>query len=56
MTRRPTEVPVRLQQVVLITDDLDLTEGDVRGMIHDVFHLRMQEQGRLVSTVVVRLP
>ncbi|MFP5502107.1 MAG: hypothetical protein ACLGIN_06430 [Candidatus Sericytochromatia bacterium] len=50
----PTLVSDRIW--LLITDDLDLTEGDVRGMIHDVFHLRMQEQGRLVSTVVVRLP
>ena len=30
-------------------------EGEWREGI-DVFHLRMQDQGRLVSTVVVRLP
>jgi hypothetical protein len=39
---------------LMITDDLDLTEGDVRGMIHDVFNLRMEEQGRLVSTAAWR--
>ena len=41
---------------LLITEDLDLTEGDVRGMIRDVFHVRMEEQGRLVSTSVWRRP
>lgn len=35
---------------LMITDDVDLTEGDVRGMLRDVFHVRMVDQGRLVST------
>lgn len=39
---------------LLITEDLDLTEGDVRGMLRDVFHVRMEEQGRFVSTQVWR--
>ena len=32
-----------------ITDDLDLTEGDVRGMLRDVFKVRMADQGRFVE-------
>lgn len=39
---------------LFITDDLDLTEGDVRGMLHDVFNVRMEDVGRLVSTTAVR--
>lgn len=41
---------------LLITDDLDLTEGDVRGMLHDVFNVRQEDVGRLVSTVADRGP
>lgn len=39
-----------------ITDDLDLTEGDVRGMLRDVFNLRMEDQGRFVSRTVWQMP
>ena len=44
---QPTEVESRIW--LEITDDVDLTEGDVRGMLRDLFHVRMEEQGRLVS-------
>jgi hypothetical protein len=44
---QPTEVESRIW--LHITDDVDLTEGDVRGMLRDMFHVRMEEQGRLVS-------
>lgn len=45
---QPNEVESRIW--LMITDDLDLTEGDVRGMLRDIFHVRMEDQGRLVST------
>ena len=45
---QPTEVQSRIW--LEITDDVDLTEGDVRGMLRDTFHVRMEEQGRFRST------
>lgn len=51
---QPTEVASRIW--LMITDDVDLTEGDVRGMLRDVFHVRMEDQGRLVGTQVWRRP
>lgn len=39
-----------------ITDDLDLSEGDVRGMVRDVFNLRMEEQGRFVLRTPWQMP
>jgi hypothetical protein len=45
---QPTLVDSRIW--LFITDDVDLTEGDVRGMLRDLFHVRMEDQGRLVST------
>lgn len=39
-----------------ITDALDLTEGDVRGLLRDTFNVRMEQQGRLVSRTVWRRP
>ncbi|HEY9722851.1 MAG TPA: hypothetical protein V6D47_12630 [Oscillatoriaceae cyanobacterium] len=34
---------------LFISDDLDLTEGDVRALLRDAFQVRMEDQGRLVS-------
>jgi hypothetical protein len=36
---------------LFLTDDLDLTEGDVRGLLRDGFNVRMADMGRLVSRV-----
>ena len=44
---QPTQVQSRIW--LEITNDVDLTEGDVRGMLRDLFHVRMEEQGRFVS-------
>lgn len=41
---------------LFITEDLDLTEGDVRGMLRDLFQVRMEDQGRFVSTQIWRRP
>lgn len=32
-----------------ITDDLDLTESEVRALLRDGFHVRMVDQGRLIG-------
>lgn len=42
-----TEVPPNIW--LFITDDLDLDEGDVRGMLRDRFQVRMEDIGRLVT-------
>lgn len=34
---------------LLVTDDLDLGEGDVRGMLHDSFELKKADQGRFLT-------
>lgn len=44
---QPQEVESRIW--LAITDDLDLTEGDVRGLLRDRFNVRMADQGRLIS-------
>lgn len=41
---------------LFITSDLELTEGDVRSMLRDYFQVRMEDQGRFVSTGVWRRP
>lgn len=51
---QPTEVESRIW--LEITDDVDLTEGDVRGMLRDLFQVRMEDQGRFVGTQVWRRP
>jgi hypothetical protein len=46
---QPQEVESRIW--LFLTDDLDLTEGDVRGLLRDGFNVRMADMGRLVSRV-----
>lgn len=51
---QPTEVESRIW--LEITDNVDLTEADVRAMLRDVFQVRMESQGRFVGTQVWRRP
>jgi hypothetical protein len=41
---------------LFITDDLDLSEGDVRGVLHDQFRLKKADQGRFLTRTVWRAP